>query len=67
MTHGYGQMDIRPGEPVEPTGMVGKGVGEQEERNKIEFSHHIGSLIDKPVYCAFSDARLAASGPPIML
>ena len=36
MTHGYGQMGIRPGEPMEPTGMVGKAVGEQEERIKIE-------------------------------
>ena len=41
MTYGYGQMHTRPGEPMEPTRMVGKAVGEQEERNKIEFSHHI--------------------------
>ena len=40
MTYGYGQMDTRPGEPMEPTGMVGKGVGEQEERNMIELSLH---------------------------
>ena len=40
MTYGYGQMHTRPGEPMEPTGMVGKGVGEQEERNKIKFLLH---------------------------
>ena len=40
MTYGYGQMDTRPGEPMEPTGMVGKAVGEQEERNMIEFLLH---------------------------
>ena len=27
MTHRYGQMDTRPGEPVEPTGMGGEAVG----------------------------------------
>ena len=36
MTYGYGQMHTRPGEPMEPTGMVGKAVGEQEEQSKIE-------------------------------
>ena len=40
MTHGYGQMHTRPGEPMGPTRIVGKAVGEQEERNMIEFLPH---------------------------
>ena len=41
MTHGYGQMDTRPGEPMEPTGMLGKAVGEQEESILFESYGHI--------------------------
>ena len=45
MTYGYGQIDTRHGEPMEPTGMVGKAVGEQEERNMIEFLRHIRIVV----------------------